>query len=34
VEGILTRHRRGRQDLSRRIFALLTLELWHRMYID
>jgi asparagine synthase (glutamine-hydrolysing) len=34
VEETLARHRRGRQDLSRRIFALLTLELWHRKYID
>jgi asparagine synthase (glutamine-hydrolysing) len=34
LEGILARHRGGRQDLSRRIFALLTLELWHRKYVD
>jgi asparagine synthase (glutamine-hydrolysing) len=34
VEGILDKHAAGREDLSRRIFALLTLELWHRKYID
>lgn len=34
VEGILEKHAAGREDLSRRIFALLTLELWHQKYID
>jgi asparagine synthase (glutamine-hydrolysing) len=34
VEGILDKHAAGREDLSRRIFTLLTLELWHRKYID
>jgi asparagine synthase (glutamine-hydrolysing) len=34
LEDTLATHRRGRQDLSRRIFALLTLELWHRKYVD
>ncbi|MFQ5844809.1 MAG: asparagine synthase (glutamine-hydrolyzing), partial [Planctomycetota bacterium] len=34
VERVLSRHRRGREDLSRRIFTLLTLELWHRRYVD
>lgn len=34
VEGVLEKHAAGREDLSRRIFALLTLELWHRKYID
>ncbi len=34
VEQILTRHKQGVEDHSRRIFALLNLELWHRKYID
>jgi asparagine synthase (glutamine-hydrolysing) len=34
LEDILIRHRTGDQDLSRRLFALLTLELWHQKYID
>lgn len=34
VEGVLEKHATGREDLSRRIFSLLTLELWHRKYID
>jgi len=34
VENLLFRHRQGKEDLSRRIFALLNLELWHRRYVD
>lgn len=34
VENVLDKHAAGREDLSRRIFSLLTLELWHRKYID
>lgn len=34
LSRILERHRSGAEDLSRRIFSLLTLELWHRKYID
>jgi asparagine synthase (glutamine-hydrolysing) len=34
TERILKRHRNGNEDLSRRIFSLLALELWHRKYID
>lgn len=34
VRHILTRHRTGAEDLSRRLFSLLTLELWHRKYVD
>ncbi len=34
IENLLRRHRQGREDLSRRIFALLNLELWHRKYMD
>jgi asparagine synthase (glutamine-hydrolysing) len=30
----LVRHRAGAEDMSRRIFSLLTLELWHRKYVD
>lgn len=34
VNKILTRHKNGTEDLGRRIFSLLVLELWHRNYID
>jgi asparagine synthase (glutamine-hydrolysing) len=34
VEGVLRRHRNGQEDLSRRIFSLLTLEMWHQKYVD
>lgn len=34
IRRVLERHRAGTEDLSRRIFALLALELWHRKYID
>ena len=34
VAECLKRHRTGREDFSRRLFALLVLELWHRKYDD
>ncbi|MFK5948630.1 MAG: asparagine synthase (glutamine-hydrolyzing) [Methylococcales bacterium] len=34
VENMLKNHKNGTQDLSRRIFSMLNLELWHRKYID
>lgn len=34
IEGILEKHALGSEDFSRRIFMLLTLELWHQKYID
>jgi asparagine synthase (glutamine-hydrolysing) len=34
VERILDEHRRGRRDNSRHLWGLLTLELWHRAFID
>lgn len=34
IEKVLIKHKSGAEDLSRRIFSLLNLELWHRMYID
>ena len=34
IEATLTQHKNGNQDLSRRIFSLLNLELWHQKYID
>ncbi len=34
ISNVLERHKSGREDLSRRIFSLLALELWHRKYID
>lgn len=34
IRHVLARHRSGAEDLSRRIFSLLTLELWHRRYVD
>ena len=34
VEAILDEHMRGRRDNSRHLWGLLTLELWHRQFID
>ena len=34
VEAILEEHLRGRRDNSRHLWGLLTLELWHRAFID
>jgi asparagine synthase (glutamine-hydrolysing) len=34
VEAILDEHRRGRRDNARHLWGLLTLELWHRAFID
>ena len=34
VRRILDRHRDGSEDLGRRLFALVVLELWHRRYVD
>jgi asparagine synthase (glutamine-hydrolysing) len=34
VEEILEEHRRGRRDNSTHLWGLLTLELWHRHFID
>jgi asparagine synthase (glutamine-hydrolysing) len=34
VEEILDEHRRGRRDNSTHLWGLLTLELWHRAFID
>jgi asparagine synthase (glutamine-hydrolysing) len=34
IEKVLNVHASGQEDMSRRIFSLLTLELWHRKYID
>lgn len=34
IRNALERHRTGREDLSRRIFSLIALELWHRKYVD
>lgn len=34
VESVLHRHRNGVEDLSRRIFSFLVLEMWHRRFID
>ena len=34
VHWMLDRHYTGRQNLTDQIFALLTLELWHRIYLD
>jgi len=34
IERILSRHRAGHEDLSRRIFSMLALETWHRRYVD
>jgi asparagine synthase (glutamine-hydrolysing) len=34
VNGLVLEHLRGRRDHSRRLWELLTLELWHRMFVD
>jgi asparagine synthase (glutamine-hydrolysing) len=34
IQVLLEEHRRGRRDNSRHLWTLLTLELWHRAYID
>lgn len=34
IDNLLLQHKSGKQDLSRRIFTLLNIELWHRKYID
>jgi asparagine synthase (glutamine-hydrolysing) len=34
VAEVLRLHKEGKQDLSRRIFSLLALEMWHRKYVD
>ncbi len=34
VLALLDEHRRGRRDNSRHLWGLLTLELWHRAFID
>jgi asparagine synthase (glutamine-hydrolysing) len=34
VRGILARHKAGRGDYSRRILALVILEIWHRTFVD
>jgi asparagine synthase (glutamine-hydrolysing) len=34
VNLLVSEHMRGRRDHSRRLWELLTLELWHRMFVD
>lgn len=34
IEAIMDEHMRGRRDNSRHLWGLLTLELWHRQFID
>jgi asparagine synthase (glutamine-hydrolysing) len=34
VNGLVSEHLRGRRDHSRRLWELLTLELWHRLFVD
>lgn len=34
VQRTLDRHRDGVEDLGRRLFSLVVLELWHRRYVD
>ena len=34
VRGLVERDRQGREDNTYRIWALLTLELWHRIFVD
>ena len=34
LRGYVAEHLEGRRDRSRELWTLLTLELWHRAYID
>ena len=34
IRHVIERHRSGAEDLSRRIFSLIALELWHRKFAD
>ena len=34
VDAIIREHRRGRRNNSRHLWGLLTLELWHRAFVD
>jgi asparagine synthase (glutamine-hydrolysing) len=34
INAILDEHQRGRRDNSRHLWGLLTLEIWHRLFID
>ena len=34
VNALVSEHLKGRRDHSRRLWQLLTLELWHRMFVD
>lgn len=34
VQALIARHRAGQADNTYRIWALLTLELWHQMFVD
>jgi asparagine synthase (glutamine-hydrolysing) len=34
IESLVQEHRRGRRDNARHLWGLLTLELWHRAFID
>lgn len=34
IDNALKRHRQGKEDLSRRLFSLVALEMWHKKYID
>lgn len=34
LSGLFERHNSGKEDMSRRIFSLIVLEMWHRRYLD
>jgi asparagine synthase (glutamine-hydrolysing) len=34
IEGLLIRHRAGKEDASQRIWNLLVLEVWHQIFLD
>jgi asparagine synthase (glutamine-hydrolysing) len=34
VTGMWTRHQRAQRDHSAQLWALMSLELWHRMFVD
>jgi asparagine synthase (glutamine-hydrolysing) len=34
VQNALERHKSGKEDLGRRLFSLVVLELWHRRWVE
>jgi asparagine synthase (glutamine-hydrolysing) len=34
IRGMWTRHQEGQQNHAHHLWALMVLELWHRMFVD